>query len=336
MQTPFPLLRMGLVMAAILFVLAGLGLLLDSGIGAGRRAPTDRPAAPPARDTDDEPAADDSAVASAPAPGGALCRVEASGVALPDDVHEASGVAPGRRDSGVLWTHNDSGDPVLAAVGADGRPRARVSVTGASLVDWEDVAAGPCPAGSCLYVGDIGDNGAARDRITVYRVLEPGAGETRTQPAEALHATYPDGPQDAEALFVMPDGGVYVVTKGETGPVAVYRFPQPLRPGATVRLERVRELAAGEARRSARITGASASPDGRWVALRTLREVAFYPAASFATGGSEPLRYDVSGLDEAQGEGVGFGPAGTVYLTSEGGKKEDPATLARLACSLPS
>lgn len=325
-------------MSGILIVLAGLGLLLDSGIGAGRRAPTDRPAAAaPARDRDDEPDPDSAPAASpAPAAGGALCRADASGVALPAEVHEASGITPGRRDSRVLWTHNDSGEPVLVGVGIDGRALGRVRVTGATVTDWEDIAAGPCPAGSCLYVADIGDNEAARARITVFRVLEPAPGDPATAPAEALHATYPDGPQDAEALFVTPDGNVYVVTKGETGPVAVYRFPQPLRPGATVRLERLRELAADRTNRRARITGASASPDGRWVALRTLDEVAFHPAATFATGASQPMRYDVKPLDEAQGEGVGFGPGGTVYLTSEGGKKEDAATLARLSCSLPS
>jgi hypothetical protein len=273
-------------------------------------------------------------VAAAQASG--VCRVAAAPVPLPADAAEASGVAAGRRTAGVLWTHNDSGDPLLLAVGTDGSARGRVRVDGASVEDWEDVAAGPCPAGSCLYVADIGDNKAERQRITVYRVAEPAPADPQTARAEALHATYPDGAHDAEALFVLPDGGVYVVTKGETGPIALYRFPQPLRPGATARLEKVRDLQDSQMKRRERITGASASADGRWVALRTLETISIYPAREFVAGtAAQPLRIDLRGLNEAQGEGVGFGADGTVYLTSEGGRKNKPGTLARLTCELP-
>jgi hypothetical protein len=235
----------------------------------------------------------------------------------------------------VLWTHNDSGDPVLVAVGMDGALRGTVRVTGATVQDWEDVAEGPCPSGRCLYVADIGDNQAARPRITVYRVPVPAPGDSATRPAEAFHATYPDGPQDAEALFVTGDGGVFVVSKGETGPIALYRFPRDLRAGAVSRLERVRELAPAQNKRSDRITGAAASAGG-WVALRTLRSVAFYRAGDLASGAAaEPLRFGLGPLKEAQGEAVAFGEGGVVHLTSEGVKKKDPATMARIVCNLP-
>ncbi|HEX8361699.1 MAG TPA: hypothetical protein VF613_16400 [Longimicrobium sp.] len=263
-----------------------------------------------------------------------LCRVETSGVALPETVHESSGVAAA---GGVLWTHNDSGDPALVAVGIDGGARGTVRVTGATVQDWEDVASGPCPGGRCLFVADIGDNAAARPRVTVYRVPEPAPGDAASRPAEAFHATYPEGPQDAEALFVTPDGTVYIVTKGETGPVAVYRFPQPMQAGTVARLERIRVLAGEQGQRRERITGASASADGQWVVLRTLRELSFYRARELTspTAPATPLVFDVSPLNEAQGEAVSFGGSGTLYLTSEGGKKKDPATLSRLSCTLP-
>jgi hypothetical protein len=257
--------------------------------------------------------------------------VDASGIALPAPVNESSGVAAA---GGVLWTHNDSGDPVLFAAGTDGSARGTVRVTGAAVQDWEDVAAGPCPGGACLFVADIGDNGASRPNVTVYRVPQPAPGDAATRPAEAFRATYPDGPQDAEALFVTPDGTVFVVSKGETGAVAVYRFPQPMSAGAVARLERVRELAPAGIPRSERITGASAS--GEWVVLRTLRSLAFYRTRELlGSAAAQPLRFDVRPLDEAQGEAVAFGERGVVYLTSEAGKKSDPATLSRLTCTLP-
>jgi hypothetical protein len=38
---------------------------------------------------------------------------------------EASGVAVSRKSPDVLWSHNDSGEPVLVAVGTDGETRGR-------------------------------------------------------------------------------------------------------------------------------------------------------------------------------------------------------------------
>ena len=40
-------------------------------------------------------------------------------------------------------------------------------------------------------------------------------------------------------------------------------------------------------------------------------------------------------LQEPQGEAVEFGRDGTIHLSSEGGKRETPAVLARLTCRLP-
>ena len=46
--------------------------------------------------------------------------------------------------------------------------KGRVAVTGATVSDWEDLALGSCGGASCLYIGDIGDNGARRKSITVF------------------------------------------------------------------------------------------------------------------------------------------------------------------------
>ncbi|HEU0054599.1 MAG TPA: hypothetical protein VFQ39_15535, partial [Longimicrobium sp.] len=151
-----------------------------------------------------------------------VCRVEGEKRPL-DGVHESSGAAVSRRSAGVFWTHNDSGQPVLHAMDAEGREVGKVRVAGAELVDWEDLASGPCPGGGdCLYVADIGDNGAKRADVVIYRVPEPAPGDAETRPAEALRLRYPDGPQDAEAFFVLPDGSLNIVSKGETGPIALY------------------------------------------------------------------------------------------------------------------
>lgn len=330
--TPF---RAGVVLLAVIALAAWALTSWRSGRHDGSDARLAlRADADTGKKTDGRPPA---SVVGALAPGDSACRVVGAPVALSDQVHEASGVAAGRRTPGVVWTHNDSGEPVVYAFAVDGTALGAVRVAGAAVEDWEDIAAGPCPGGSCLYLADIGDNGAARAGITVYRVPEPVLTDAQTRPAEAFHATYPDGPHDAEALFVLPDGGIYIVTKGETGPIALYRFPQPLRAGASVGLERIVELGPAGIRRRDRITSASASPDGRWVALRTLDALDLYRTAAL-TGGTlgTPIHVDLRPLDEAQGEGVGWGPSGTVYLSSEGGRKSNPATLSRLSCTLGS
>jgi hypothetical protein len=254
------------------------------------------------------------------------CRSAGPAIALAQ-LPEASGLAASRRHPGVLWSHNDSGMPMVFAIGTDGSIKGRVRIAGAELDDWEDVAVGACPAGSCLYVADIGDNHGSRKNVTVYRVPEPAPGDNTSKPAEAFHATYPDGPRDAEAIFVTSANDVFLISKDE--PVGLYRFPRPLRAGATVRLEKVAAL--GHV--GGRVTAADASPDGRWVVARTHRAVIFYRASELTAGTvREAARFDLSPLGEPQGEGVALLNNGTVYLSGEGGAS---GTLARVNCSLP-
>lgn len=329
--------RAGLALMAVIAAVGGLSMVVlpqeDRDGDRDRKNDNDRveAVAPP-------PGTPLAATQPAPAgaPGAFACRVDGASVNLPETVHESSGLALDGTGN-ALWTHNDSGEPVLHRVGLDGRALGSVRVTGATLTDWEDVAAGSCPGGGrCLYVADIGDNQAARPRITIYRVPEPAANATRTAPATALNAVYPDGAQDAEALFVTPDGGVFVVTKGETGGIAIYELPRTAVPGTDAPLTRRVELAASAVNRPERITGAAASPDGQWLALRTLRRLSFYRTGDLASGRlGAPLEFDLRPLQEPQGEAVEFGPNSVVFLSSEGGKKETAATLSRLTCSLP-
>jgi hypothetical protein len=318
--------------AALVFgAILGLGVLAYAISPHERRAVAAMRAE---RDSVDGSATRDLALASTEArAGGDVCTASGAPRPLDDEIHESSGVAASRAHAGIFWTHNDSGDPLLYAVDADGRTAGRVRVTGAQVEDWEDVALAPCPAGGdCLYVADIGDNDAERPSVTVWRVPEPAPGASASAAAGAIRLRYPDGPQDAEAMFVL-DGSIHIVTKGESGPIALYRAPGSAAPGAEATLERVRELAPGKAKRPDRITSADASADGRWVVMRTLESASIYSAAELAGSGAlNARRVDLKGLDEQQGEGIAFAPDGSLVVTSEGGKKKSPATLARLSC----
>lgn len=267
----------------------------------------------------------------------AACRVSGDMTRL-RELPEASGIAAGRRAPGVFWAHNDSGDPVLFALNEQGAITRRVVVTGAGVDDWEDIAVGPCPHGSCVYIADIGDNSVTRDRIIVYRAPEPTPGDAATKAADVFEAVYPDGAHDAEALFVTSDSEIYIITKGDPGPVALYRFPRPLTPGKRVRLQRVGSPLIDSKKVDAkdRPTAADISPDGRWVVVRTTHVVVFYRAADLIAGRwREAFRADVTGVKEPRGEGITFSADGTVVLVGEGGPLSGGGTFARLACTFP-
>jgi hypothetical protein len=241
-------------------------------------------------------------------------------------LHESSGVAVSHRYPGVLWTHNDSGDgPYLYATDTTGTLRASFAVTGANAVDWEDIALGPCipeqgwDGRTCLFIGDIGDNDERRNQVVIYAVPEPdpssGAARAPTSAAHALAVRYPDGPHDAEALVVLPDGRLDIVTKGRSG--AVLRFEIPASAWAHGDLEApdADTLPITPAFFLGRwVTGAAAAPDGRTVVVRTYTEI-----YRFEIGPRWRLLGPacVVGLIEPQGEGVDFLDATHLVLTSE-------------------
>jgi hypothetical protein len=258
-------------------------------------------------------------------------------VPLPAELRETSGLARSARDPATVWSHNDAGHPpVLFAVNAAGSIVQRVHVADATSTDWEDIEAGSCAGEPCLYIGDIGDNEARRPYITVYLVREPAPGATAVH-ADAVHARYPDGPKDAESLFVLPDGVPHLITKGRNADIGVYRWPVPLRPGETVVLERVRTLLPRPRVPADFVTAASASPDGRWIGVRTYRTLYLFAAGDVVVADTVAPRahvFDLTALQERQGEGLLLQDDGTVWLSSERARGS-AAELRRLKCVLP-
>ena len=242
-------------------------------------------------------------------------------------VVEASGAAVGRRSPGVIWTHNDSGTAQLFAFDAAGAIKARVTLTGVKVTDWEDVAIGPCPGGQCIYAADIGDNNRRRRTLTIYRFAEPGTGDTGVTMTDTWQLTYPDGPHDAEALFVTPSGEVFLITKEDGDSAVLYRVPPP-KDGAPATLQRVATVPLRL------VTGASTSPDGEWTAVRSNDVLLLYRTKALTAGKGQPAhRVDLTALREPQGEGVAFGPGGIIYLTGEGPALKG-GTLTALKCAL--
>lgn len=266
-----------------------------------------------------------------------------TGVFADKRISESSGVAPSRRTPGLLWTHDDSGEPpYLFATDTTGAVRGTFSVTGARNIDWEDIALGPCGRSACLYLADTGDNSERRSVVVLYRVPEPSLPDRRpkqvrpTAPAQAVTFRYPDGPHDVEAIWVAPNEDVHLVSKGRTGRIRHYRVRAASwtsrRP---VTAELLEALPVPVRSRLDYVTGAALSPDERIVAVRSYASVYFFYV--MANGRlalpPEPRACDVRALG-IQGEGVSWLDRDVLVLTSE--RAILPAgTIAVARCALP-
>jgi hypothetical protein len=251
------------------------------------------------------------------------CVVVGAPAALPE-VQESSGLAVSRRTPGVLWTHNDSGHAaVLFALDTAGAVIGRVRVP-IRTRDWEDISAARCAASDCLYIADIGDNRAARPRVSIYRVPEPAPGDAETAPPEAFTAAYADGPHNAEAMFVI-GADLFIVTRDRTGGV----YKAALSGSRELTFRRISQLGL------AAVTDAEASRDGISVVVRTSHEAVLYRAEELLRGGNAPyLRIPIDGLREAQGEGVAL-DGNMLFLSSEGRQWTRGGRLVSLRCNFP-
>jgi hypothetical protein len=177
-------------------------------------------------------------------------------------IKESSGVVASRRHS-VYWTHNDGGGPkkqILYAIEREGNTRASFPVIGVTLHDWEDIA---IDNAGHLYIGDIGNNDAKRDMLSVYEIDEPNpqAGTGSIAPKRAWKLKFPGAPFDCESLFFWKDRG-YVVSKVfDKAHARIFRFPlketnQPL----TLELVATTKI-------KSPVTGADISADGTLLGL---------------------------------------------------------------------
>lgn len=260
-------------------------------------------------------------------------------------ITESSGLVASRTSSGAYWTHNDSGDgPFIYAFNTRGDSLGVFRVTGANARDWEDISVGPGPQPnkSYLYIGDIGDNSAARPDIVIYRVAEPdlrttnkGSSKTRplaTGPAEAIRLKYPDGKHDAETLLVHPTtGNLYIMTKVLLANPVVYEAVAPLTAGKTITMKRIGEVHIPSIFGGA-ITGGSVSPDGRRVALCDYFQgyELILPASS--RNFDDIWKQKMTGFDlgkREQGEAIAYRLDGNALLATSEGKQFDLIQVER-------
>ena len=251
---------------------------------------------------------------------------------LPREIRESSGIARSGHGEDVWWTHNDGNDGRVFALSANGTLLGTWRLEGARVTDVEDIASAPCPdreSSPCLYLADIGDNQGNRSEYAVQVVREPRAGAGSSsggvlEPVAVLRFSYGGSSHDAEALAVMRDGTLLVITKSDRADVFGLPRPDPANTDV-VEAESLGPLPLDIDRKEAHVTAAAVSPSGTRLAVRSDVDIALFdlPDRRFVK------RCNVSGQGQ-QGEAVDFQDETTLMLTSEaaGGR----APLVRIRC----
>lgn len=252
---------------------------------------------------------------------GAWADPEEVGRVQEPQLAELSGLAASRVHGDVYYTHNDSGDAArFFAIARSGAVLAEIGLAGVTAEDIEDVATGPCAEGSCVYLGDIGDNDEKRADVRVYRVPEPALASATVTPA-VLVLRYPDRAHNAEAMMVSPAGELVIVTKSETGTSGVYALDASALATAKEATLRAIGTVTVPPEGGKLVTGASFHPCEKRVALRTYSAIFEYRFQ----GGLESLFADAPSLlpagREGQGEAVAYAANGRAILTVGEGKR---------------
>ncbi len=242
------------------------------------------------------------------------------------ELQEISGITTSHVNPGVVWLHNDGPTYRLFAIRTTGETVGVLEWPNA-MVDFEDVASGPGPEDGkdYLYIGDIGDNDGRRPQIRVYRTVEPVLAngdrpEYLRAQMEDFRLTYPDGPHDAEALFIDPISRELLIATKEKKATMIYHVPlADLKPKQPIELKLLATLGVGS------ISGGDISRDGRWFVLRSEKEGWLWPREpqrdlmlTFST--TLPQAIPVRGKDQAKnGEAISIDASSTGYYTiSEG------------------
>jgi len=231
-------------------------------------------------------------------------------------LEEISGLAASAINPGLLWVHNDSGNPaVVYLVDENLNIRLSCRLKGVKNRDWEDIAVGPGPESNkrYVYVADIGDNNSRHDVKYIYRFEEPQAGlksrEVTISAFDTLAFKLSGEKKDTEAIMVHPvTQNIYIISKREK-PVHVYELSYPFGNGILT-AHNVATLPLSQ------IVGADISADGEEILMKDYDNVYYWDAKGRPVG--EALKDNPLVLhytEEPQGEAIGFKTDGSGFYT---------------------
>ncbi|MDQ3392508.1 MAG: hypothetical protein M3512_00080 [Bacteroidota bacterium] len=248
---------------------------------------------------------------------------------LPEEVKETSGLA---LHNDILITHNDAGNKnVLYAIDiTSGKIKNRFTINNSKNIDWEDLA----QSNEHIFIGDIGNNDGNREDLKIYRVkieaLKQGAVDIKPDAVIGFH--YPGQVNfeaskkhnlDSEGL-IFYKGNLYLFSKNRGGiKCNLYKIPSQ---AGNYKAELIADIDI-----EGRITGAAISPSNNRIVLTGYNKDADsfiytmvnFKGDNFFSGKNKMITlgpYDPIG----QIEGIVFEDEGTILISSEKTKKQDP------------
>jgi hypothetical protein len=195
---------------------------------------------------------------------------------------------------------------------------------------------GPCTAGgteSCIYLGDIGDNGGRRQSVQILKVQEPRRLADAPLIPTILPFRYTGGPSNAEALLIDPaTARAFVITKSLVSLGVVYRIDGlgSREGGVAVPVRTLRPPREFDAS----TTGAAAHPSGTRLLLRTYTRVweLRSPGARAFEDVLDAEPVAVTEAQQPQGEAISYTEDGRGYLLA--GEGAD-SPIYRVGCDEP-
>jgi len=218
---------------------------------------------------------------------GAIQTASADEIEAPEGATPAVGMAYAS-GTGELWLAGPRADRGIVTSADDGREVSfNAQPESVQALAWR---------GDRLWVGDIGDEGADRDFVVVYRL---GSLDEAGTTYHAYDFVYEDGPRHATAMMISGRGRIYIATAGEEP--GIYRAPlEPSRQEMNT-LVRVADAPEG-------VTDGAFLSDGSTLALRTAAGIEYLDAFTW-----EPLVTQTI-VGAPDGESLAVGPADEIIV----------------------
>lgn len=232
-------------------------------------------------------------------------------------LEEVSDLAASINNPGMLWAHNDSGNPPeIFLIDQQLNLKLTCRLQGAANRDWEDIAVGPGPVDgkNYIYIGEIGDNLGIFQYKNIYRFEEPvyktGTGAITITKFDTITFQLPDAIKDTEALLINPiDKNLYVISKREK-PVYLYELKYPYSTKDSLTAKRVMPLPYSQ------IVAADFSADGKAVIIKNYQNVYYWKVNEQSVAEALKQRpYIVEYKKEPQGEAIAFARDGSGFFT---------------------